>query len=289
MGVINESFDDTFPARPLARIDAGGLAPAEGEILALGEGVRAVTRLIEEVGRTLEAQNQRSLRLMERLEQVARALEAGVEANDRELEALDSVGSAIERQQAPLATLPEILRAVDRGSRETRELWTEAVRALGARFAISAAQSEERLRETERRRGRRLALGTALSLVIGAAGAVGAGALFSPRAALREAAARLIGPEKAAVAEEGDGQYHVIRVRTTDPEPPPPTVAPADPVPSGLVRPAAAAPEDPPLAPRSDATRPGAATGPRVEGSLVIEDVKTGGKDLVPSLVEPVN
>lgn len=276
---MNESFDEPIEIRTLERVDAGALAPTE--IVALGEGVRAVTRLIEEVGRTLEAQNQRSLRLMERLEQVAKALEAGAEANDRELEALDSVGEAISRQQAPLEAtsakleaLPDLVQAVHEGSRATRDLWLEATRALTGRFAISAAQAEERVRENERRRARRLVLATALSIMT--AGGIGVGAVFGARAALRDAIARVVGADRPVVAEEGDAQFHVIRVRTTEPEPST-IVAPAAPVPSGTVHAVT-------LAPESD--------GPKIHGSgsIVSEDVpEAAQKDLVPSLVQPMN
>ena len=74
----------------------------DGTIVALGDNVRHMTQLIESVGRTLEAQNQRSLRLMERLEAVAKALECLPEEADRGLEGLDAVAEAVKEGTAPL-------------------------------------------------------------------------------------------------------------------------------------------------------------------------------------------
>jgi hypothetical protein len=267
MSAEGDSFEgiETFDVRAIEPAEP----PREAEIVALGEGVRAVTRLIEEVGRTLEAQNQRSLRLMERLEQVAKALESGVEEGDRNLEALDAVEAAIARQQTPLerierhlARLPEVVRAA-REDPKGRETWGDAVRALSSRT-------------------RRLAL--ALTIGLAAAGTIGAFA--------RDAAPRLLGPGRAVEAEQGLPQYRVIRVRPAEegegpaPAPRPTLIAPA--MPSGTAR----SVEIPKEGAAAERPRGGAepAPAPERKGSLVVEPfVPNPGNDLVPSLIAPLD
>jgi hypothetical protein len=290
MSAEGDSFEgiETFDVRAIEPAEP----PREAEIVALGEGVRAVTRLIEEVGRTLEAQNQRSLRLMERLEQVAKALESGVEEGDRNLEALDAVEAAIARQQTPLerierhlARLPEVVRAA-REDPKGRETWGDAVRALSSRIALNTAQLETRLRAeqaaAERRRTRRLAL--ALTIGLAAAGTIGAFA--------RDAAPRLLGPGRAVEAEQGLPQYRVIRVRPAEegegpaPAPRPTLIAPA--MPSGTAR----SVEIPKEGAAAERPRGGAepAPAPERKGSLVVEPfVPNPGNDLVPSLIAPLD
>jgi hypothetical protein len=144
----------------------------DAAIVALGDNVRQVTNLIDSVARTLEAQNQRSMRLMERLEQVARALETLPEEADRNLEALDSVDEAIKSQRAPLESmcsslsrLPEMLDEMRESERRTRDLFSSTTRAMAGRMAVSAY---ERRRAEERaasgRRWRTLAASACAAL-----------------------------------------------------------------------------------------------------------------------------
>lgn len=309
MSATNESIDplpDSPPTTPRSLEpvfeDARGVPARDVEIAAsLGEGVRQVTRLIEEVGRTLEAQNQRSLRLMERLERLATVMETIPEEGDRNLEALDALEKAVERQQAPLekaserlAALPEVVRAVREGNQATRELWVEATRALSARLALQAAQAEERMRSREaaadRRQRRRLAALATVALV--ALGGGGAATVLGARAAVRDALARFAGVERPVDAAEGEASWRVIRIGPREaideaaPRADPPTtiVRPAETVPSGTVRTTAV--EGLPGALAAEGAEP----QPRVQGSLVIEDVGPKPKtELVPSLIQPMN
>jgi hypothetical protein len=160
-----------YPEVTFARADtaAGCPSPADGSgnavavpmtvhdaaLVSLGENVKQVTMLIESVGRTLDAQSQRSLRLMERLEHVALALETLPEDADRSLEAMDSVGESIKAHQAPLdrmsegiARLPHMFERLEESELRTRDMFSRATKVMAGRLAAS---HRERRREEERR------------------------------------------------------------------------------------------------------------------------------------------
>ncbi|HVY60603.1 MAG TPA: hypothetical protein VHF22_03070 [Planctomycetota bacterium] len=207
----------------------------DASIVALGDNVRQVTHLIESVGRTLEAQNQRSLRLMERLEAVAKALECLPEEADRGLEGLDAVGEAIKEGTAPLreinerlGDLPDVVRAVRESSDSTRELWSVATRAMAGRLAFSAVEERQRERREASRRRWRILASSALAVAAFALGSLFTGSDVGDRA--RVALGTAILGDHAASADEGGAHWRVIGVR---PLPPPEGVPTATAQPAG--------------------------------------------------------
>jgi len=207
----------------------------DASLVSLGENVKQVTMLIESVGRTLDAQNQRSLRLMERLEQVARALETLPEEADRNLEAMDSVESAIKSHTAPLErmskgieALPDLLDHVRESEERTRDMFSKATRAMASRMAVS--HGERRREEESRSSSRRW---RTLAGVTTAAFAFMAGLTFSgsePGASVRNATfGALSGPPNVAHADESKGDerpWRVVDVKAASPEMPTVTAAP---------------------------------------------------------------
>jgi hypothetical protein len=214
---VEESVVPTYDiaiAEPMTAHDAS--------IVALGDNVRQVTHLIESVGRTLEAQNQRSLRLMERLEAVARALECLPEEADRGLEGLDAVGEAIKEGTAPLreinerlGNLPDVVRAVRETNDSTRELWSVATRAMAGRLAFSAVEERQRERREASRRRWRVLASSALAVAAFIGGSLLSGSDLGDRA--RVALGTAILGDHAASADEGDAHWRVIRVRPAPP------------------------------------------------------------------------
>ncbi len=195
----------------------------DAQIVALGDSVRQVTNLIESVGRTLEAQNQRSLRLMERLESVAKVLEVMPDEADRGLEALDAVEETILAQTPHLKhmserldDLPDVVRAVRESTESSRELFTVATRALASRMAYDTHAS--RLRERREAKGRtwRMISGAALALAAFVGGALVA--TTDGGRAIRTGLAAAIAPS-GGVAEAGEGErtWRVVDVRVTPP------------------------------------------------------------------------
>lgn len=262
------------------------MSEREASLVSFGHGVREMARVIEEVGRTLEAQNQRSMRLMERLESVARSLEYLPQEVERELEALEAVEQAIEKQREPLKKLgeiPEIVRAVREGNEATRDLWTEATRALSGRLALASVQAEERVRKeherAERYRGRRFAFAMAV-LVLGFA-ITAAVALVGARSAVREAVLTMLQSNRVAIAEEGERQWRMLRMRKEEEAPSPgPAVSGSlvvEPVGPGALR---------SLLPQAI---PGLSDTFLEAESFGEDDVQAGGpSELVPTLIEPL-
>ncbi|RME74592.1 MAG: hypothetical protein D6776_05010, partial [Planctomycetota bacterium] len=190
-----------------------------------------VTSLIEEVGRTLEAQNQRAQRLMERLEGLARTLEVLPQEAERQLEALDAVQRAIERSSVPTAGLRQELgrglpaladavreggsrierqlaaasetmatrlleaqRHAERQQRHTREQWLHAQRRLERQFESGFASLVR-----SQRRGFALAATVAGACAVLAIGALGFGGWF--------------GGGSSVSADSGGARWHVTAVR----------------------------------------------------------------------------
>lgn len=109
----------------------------------LSQSFRSLTQVVEEVGHTLEAQNQRTHRLMERMDKLATTLEVLPQEAERQLEALDAVQRSVEQSHKPLEavgeelrnSLPQMLDAVRGSNESTRRLWTQTTRVLAKRFA----------------------------------------------------------------------------------------------------------------------------------------------------------
>ncbi len=137
------------------RVEAA-LSPTD--LVSLGHSFRRVTELIEEVGRTLEAQNQRAQRLMERLEGLARTLEVLPHEAERQLEALDAVQRSIEASVAPTERLrqeigrglPEVANAVREGGRRLEQRWAATTEVVVAQLGRAQERSERRLSESAR-------------------------------------------------------------------------------------------------------------------------------------------
>lgn len=219
-------------AELMAAVDPGERAIAiaepmtthDAQLVALGDNVRQVTQLIESVGRTLEAQNQRSLRLMERLEAVAKALEVMPEEADRNLEGLDAVGEAIHAQMAPLTrindrleALPEMVKAVRESNDSTRELWTVATRAMAGRLAFTAREEVERRRRDSSHRRWRVLAGAALAVAAFVCGGALSGTDLGDRARIAIGTA-LLGDKGVAQADEGERHWRVMRVVPAPPK-----------------------------------------------------------------------
>jgi hypothetical protein len=147
--------DDGAQALVVDRVEAA-LSPTD--IVSLGHSFRRVTGLIEEVGRTLEAQNQRAQRLMERMEGLARTLEVMPQEAERQLEALDAVQRTIERTTGPTEKLrreigkglPDVAKAVREGGSRLERRWTATTEAMVKHLSRAQTQSEQRLSDSTR-------------------------------------------------------------------------------------------------------------------------------------------
>ncbi|GIW72193.1 MAG: hypothetical protein KatS3mg102_1735 [Planctomycetota bacterium] len=196
------------------------------DIISLGHSFRRVTELIEEVGRTLEAQNQRAQRLMERLEGLARSLEVLPLEAERQLEALDAVQRSIERSGRCAArpgellrrelhhSLPEVVRAIRESSARLEQRWSEATRVLADRFGMVQAEAqvraEERLAAWERRQRRRS--GALAGAVAAALLAVGALLALQPASLLRSVSETLLGGGTVAAETPAPPSWQVTAV-----------------------------------------------------------------------------
>jgi hypothetical protein len=203
-----DALEGELPTRAIAIAEP--MTEHDASIVALGDNVRQVTNLIESVGRTLEAQNQRTLRLMERLEAVAKALECMPEEADRNLEALDSVEEAIKGQRVPmdriasrLDSMPDMVRSVQESNEMAREMWSVATRALAGRLAFTRHEDAmQASRESTRRRWR--VAGTAALILAAFVGGAGIAAQIVPG----------VVPAHPVQADETERSWRVMEVRS---------------------------------------------------------------------------
>lgn len=223
-----DALEGELPTRAVAIAEP--MTEHDASIVALGDNVRQVTHLIESVGRTLEAQNQRTLRLMERLEAVAKALECMPEEADRNLEALDSVEEAIKSQRAPMERIasrldgmPDMVRSVQDSNEMAREMWSVATRALAGRLAFTRhEEAMQTARASTRRRWR--VIGTAALVLAAFVGGVGVTSRLG------------VVPAQPVQADETEPGFRILDVRSV------PLVRPATPQEARPAKPATEAP-----------------------------------------------
>jgi hypothetical protein len=228
---------------PVEYADTREIAVAEpmtahdATLVALGDNVRQVSTLIENIGRTLEAQNQRTLNLMDRLEKVAKCLETMPDEADRGLEGLDAIEEAVKAHKAPLealserlGALPDVVAAMNKSNETTKELWSVATRALAGRMAYTA--HEERVREQRERGQRRWRVigGAALALAAFVAGTVLSS--YDVGGTVKAGIASVLADGPVANADQGERTWHVTDVKQAAPAPAPeaPAVLPVPPV-----------------------------------------------------------
>jgi hypothetical protein len=215
------------------RLEESVLTPTE--VASLADGFRKVTGLIEDVGRTIEAQSQRSNRLMARFEELTRVLAVLPQEAERELEALDSLQQTVAQQRQPMHdmarsvqtlneelgdTMPEMLRELRGGNVRMRDTLAETTRAMNGRFTMATLQADERERARFEvgERGRRKRFQMALAVGILSVAGLGVGGVFGMRHVIRESVSALAGQQVVSAHEES-GNWMPVYVRQTDEAP----------------------------------------------------------------------
>ncbi|MHC4391909.1 MAG: hypothetical protein ACYS22_11425 [Planctomycetota bacterium] len=203
------------------------------EMASLREGFENVTHVLEAVGRTIEAQSQRSNRLLKKFELLANALTVLPHGNERQLEALDSLQRSVEGQtvsnltvagsigelRQEMRSVPRALRQLESESERTQQTFRDSLQAITSRMHISELETEARaatrFERGEEARGRRFGMAIAagfLGIML-----LGAGVVVGARYMVKDAVSAVLGQQGVHADVQGSPEWRPVNLPVASP------------------------------------------------------------------------